>query len=108
MVSARRAVTAVTAGKTADVTREAAPLLGCTAVTGVTAEIIIPGEDTEEPRAGEGRHRGGRSMAGWHHRRSLSGLAGRSEQTMTTGHLLKGSEVTVSRWEFQLFEVDST
>ena len=48
-------------------------------------------------------------LPGWrHHRRSLSGLAGRSEQTMTTGHLLKGSEVTVSRWEFQLFEVDST
>ena len=42
-------VTAVTAGKTADVTREAAPLLGCTSVTSVTAEIIIGGEDTEEP-----------------------------------------------------------
>lgn len=41
-------VTAVTAGETADVTREAAPLLGCTAVTAVTAEIIIGGVDTGE------------------------------------------------------------
>ncbi len=52
-------VTAVTAGKTADVTREAAPLLGCTAVTAVTAEIIIGEVDTGEP----GRETGGNHVS---------------------------------------------